>query len=198
MHFKRSNPQNQIVPDTKLPRMSSWWCWWCSILPREDLPDLCYLQPYPWHFIIAKLEEQFLCAGHISTSLLRWYTAASPITQMGCQIAQNLCAITTPCTPFWSAHRCWWIILGPPCLPFVTSFHNNPALSQCLHVTVLCHSKENDTAFQTLLQTEQQSQILQIPSLICNGFRIYIYIKKKKGSTVFEKNEQFTFTLTLW
>lgn len=89
---------------------------------------------------------------------------------MGCQIAQNLCAITTPCTPFWLVHRYWGIILGLPCLPFATSLHNNPALSQCLHVAVLCHSEENDTAFQTHLKDKELSQTLQYT------FKIYIYI----------------------
>jgi len=89
---------------------------------------------------------------------------------MGCQIAQNLCAITTPCTPFWLVHRYWGIILGLPCLPFATSLHNNPALSQCLHVAVLCHSEENHTAFQTHLKDNELSQTLQYT------FKIYIYI----------------------
>lgn len=80
-------------------------------------------------------------------------------------------AIITPCTPFWSVHRYCGIILGLPWLPFITSLHNNPALSQCLHVAMLCPSKENDTAFQTLLKDKEWSQILQISAFTCRDLR---------------------------
>lgn len=140
-------------------------------------------------FSTANPKAQFLCTGHIiSASLLRWHTTASPITWMGCQIVHNFCAITTPCTPFWSGHRYWWITLGPSCLQFVILFQTNPAQSQCLHVTLLHHSEENAAAFQIFLQTEEQAQTLQVPSPTFNGFRIFFYFLKSK---IFEKTNSY-------
>lgn len=151
--------------------MSSWLCWWHGILLDK---------PSPWHLSTARPEERLHCAGRIpGASLLRWYTTASPIVRMGCQMAHNLYAIRTPRTPSWPVHRCRGMTLGPPCLQFVILFHNKPAPSQCLHAPVLCHWEENATAFQTFLQAEEQAQTPQVPSSTFNGFRIYFYFFKK-------------------
>jgi len=139
-------------------------------------------QALPWCFSTAKPEELLLCAGPtMSASLLSrdtnhrfsHHTGGLPdCTQFKCN--------NNPSHTFWSVRRRWWMILGAPCLQFVISFHNNPAASQCLHVTVLCQAEENTTAFQTLLQAEKQALTLQAPSPTFNGFTIHFYFLKSK------------------
>lgn len=119
-----------------------------------------------------------LCRTHPQRFTAEMAYGCLPHHKDGLPNCTQLMSSDTPCTPFQAAHRYWRVILGPACLQFAISFHNNPTPGQSLRTAVLCHSEGNAAAFQTLLQAEEQAQTLLAPSF--NGFRVYFYFLKSK------------------